>query len=509
MKSGSPGRNAMVDFDRSEYWSAGVNFHDDATAAGKLSWDTTDSAGTILDMSSSVRVDNGEWRHVVMVFDAAANQKRIYIDGSLDSQQAAHGANVKLGSGATRYGFLGDGSEADAYNGSRNSLFYEGSLDDVRIYHRVLSAQEISELFDSAPNRAPEAQDLDVATVKDTALPVTLVATDPDGDALTYAVVSGPSHGTLSGTAPDLTYTPASGFAGQDSFTYRANDGELDSNVATVAILVVEPGGVVGESGNVTVDQADANQWHTVTLGLAYTNPVVIMQPPTYNGGDPSTIRIRSVSTNSFQFQIDEWECRDGAHITETIGYVVVEAGEHVLSDGTKLKAGTVSATEAFSTVSFASGFGSTPLVLTQAQTVNEGTAVVTRQQEVSGTGFQVRLQEQEAADGVHASETVGWLAIEVGAGSAGGLLFEAGVTADEVTHEWHAVSFTQSFSSAPVFLSGLQTFDGGDTATLRCRNVAAGGAEVFIEEEDSRDDETDHTTEVVGYLALEPGQLR
>ena len=64
--------------------------------------------------------------------------------------------------------------------------------------------------------------------------------TDADGDRLTATVASGPSNGTLS-LKPDggLTYAPRRGFIGIDTFTYKANDGRLDSNVATVTIKVV------------------------------------------------------------------------------------------------------------------------------------------------------------------------------------------------------------------------------------------------------------------------------
>ena len=51
-------------------------------------------------------------------------------------------------------------------------------------------------------------------------------------------MVSEPNNGTLSGTAPNLTYSPLANFNGNDSFTYKANDGEADSNTATVAISV-------------------------------------------------------------------------------------------------------------------------------------------------------------------------------------------------------------------------------------------------------------------------------
>lgn len=85
---------------------------------------------------------------------------------------------------------------------------------------------------------APVAYDVSVTTNENTAASVTLSASDADGDSLTYAIVASPAHGVLSGTAPNLTFTPAANFVGTDTFTYRANDGQLDSNTATVTITV-------------------------------------------------------------------------------------------------------------------------------------------------------------------------------------------------------------------------------------------------------------------------------
>src|SRR5207237_7399276 len=76
------------------------------------------------------------------------------------------------------------------------------------------------------------------ATDEDTPKAITLSATDVEGSPLTYAIVAGPAHGTLSGTAPAVTYTPAANYNGPDSFTFKANDGSLDSNVGTVTIAV-------------------------------------------------------------------------------------------------------------------------------------------------------------------------------------------------------------------------------------------------------------------------------
>ncbi len=62
---------------------------------------------------------------------------------------------------------------------------------------------------------------------------------DADGDALTYLVVTPPAHGTLS-LSPDGTfaYLPTPGYSGPDAFTFKANDGQADSNVATFSLTV-------------------------------------------------------------------------------------------------------------------------------------------------------------------------------------------------------------------------------------------------------------------------------
>ena len=90
----------------------------------------------------------------------------------------------------------------------------------------------------NAINDAPVADNQNVSTNEDTNESITLTATDAENDPLTFSVVDTPTHGTLSGTGANLTYHPAANYNGSDSFTYKANDGSADSNVATVSITV-------------------------------------------------------------------------------------------------------------------------------------------------------------------------------------------------------------------------------------------------------------------------------
>jgi VCBS repeat-containing protein len=90
--------------------------------------------------------------------------------------------------------------------------------------------------------------------------------TDADGDSLTAALVNGPAHGTLSVNANGfLTYAPTTGYSGSDSFTYKANDGTADSNVATVSLTVVNHAPV---AGNATYTMDKNNTLTVSTPGL-------------------------------------------------------------------------------------------------------------------------------------------------------------------------------------------------------------------------------------------------
>ena len=100
------------------------------------------------------------------------------------------------------------------------------------------AATQVTRTVHVNANGAPTANPQSVTTNEDTAKAITLTASDPESDPLTFSVVTGPMHGVLSGTAPNLTYTPATNYNGADSFTFKANDGHVDSNTATVSITV-------------------------------------------------------------------------------------------------------------------------------------------------------------------------------------------------------------------------------------------------------------------------------
>ena len=99
-------------------------------------------------------------------------------------------------------------------------------------------------------NTTPVATTGSNSTNEDTAKALTLAGTDADGDPLTFAIASGPSHGALgsfsglscsgspSSCTVSVTYTPTGNYAGSDSFTFTVNDGTIVSSAATFSLTV-------------------------------------------------------------------------------------------------------------------------------------------------------------------------------------------------------------------------------------------------------------------------------
>ncbi len=87
-------------------------------------------------------------------------------------------------------------------------------------------------------NQPPTANPQSVSVAFNTANVITLTGSDPEGSALTYSIVTTPTHGALSGAGANQTYTPNSGYSGADNCTFKVNDGSLNSAPATVSITV-------------------------------------------------------------------------------------------------------------------------------------------------------------------------------------------------------------------------------------------------------------------------------
>lgn len=264
----------------------------------------------------------------------------------------------------------------------------------------------------------------------------------------------------------------------------------------------------VGESGFVEVSQVEGRLWHTVRLDGSYSNPVVIMGPASFYGGQPMTIRVKNVKTNSFEFQFAEYAYQDGWHTTERLSWIVMEEGVHVLPNGQKLQAGYTSVGRRGGRVDFSEVFETVPVVMSQVTTYNGSLSTTPAQWNVSGSGFDVILRNQEDNVRHNKSESTAWIAIEKGQGLGAAGAFEIGETGRSVDHRWKSLSFGGTLSHGPTFFAMMQSRFGKDTANIRYRNLSNTGVEVRVHEEQSEDKEMIHTTENVGYLVASPGMF-
>jgi len=168
--------------------------------------------------------------------------------------------------------------------GTSSSAFPVLINDDADANGYSANAAKGAVRFGGSTNAAPVAANQNLSTNAGAALKITLAATDSDGDTLTYTTVTQPLHGTLSGTPPAVTYTSNSAYSGSDSFTFKASDGQLNSNSATVTINVAAlPSNKAPTADNINVS-ADAGK--AVNITLTASDPegsslkyVVVSQP--------------------------------------------------------------------------------------------------------------------------------------------------------------------------------------------------------------------------------------
>ncbi len=134
-------------------------------------------------------------------------------------------------------------------------------------------------------NDAPVAADVSETTNEDTPLNGTLVATDVDGDTLTFTKATDPTHGTVTvNTDGTYTYTPDANYFGPDSFTYTVSDGNGGTVTKTVSIDVTSVNDVPVAVNDAATGNEDTDITGDVTPGTAGQDSDI--------DGDPLTVAL-------------------------------------------------------------------------------------------------------------------------------------------------------------------------------------------------------------------------
>jgi hypothetical protein len=163
-------------------------------------------------------------------------------------------------------------------------------------------------------NDTPSASPQTLTTPEDTSLSLTLSGTDGDGDMLSYVIVGDPAHGSLTGTGPDLVYTPVANYNGPDSFNFRVNDGTIASSIATISITVTAVNDAPGANGQSLTTPYNAPLAVTLSGSDVEGSPLsyVVLSSPangTLSGTAPDltfTPNISFSGTTSFTFKVND-----------------------------------------------------------------------------------------------------------------------------------------------------------------------------------------------------------
>lgn len=274
---------------------------------------------------------------------------------------------------------------------------------------------------------------------------------------------------------------------------------ELDGSTALAPVDVIVPARM--QIGDLRVTQVDGTQWHSVTFDQTIENAAVVMGPASSEGLNPLNLRVRNVTDQGFEFQVDEWDYLDGAHGEVSVSWMAGSLGSHTLSDGTQVTFGQQQVSSAAATTVALSGFGSAPIVMAQLSGDAEARALTHRLDDVSATAFDFTLQAEQAQNATLstiAPEHLYWVALDIAAGSP---IFESGQL--NVTHEFASTATILAQDDA--FFADMQTLVGPDPAGLRYDLGTGGAVSVKVEEEQSEDEETTHAVETVAWVtALE-----
>lgn len=295
--------------------------------------------------------------------------------------------------------------------------------------------------------------------------------------------------------------TYVSGPSQVGSLTIDVTNGTLDLSASgSLGVARQVDSGIrdlIAQSGEVTVRQRAEANWFTVTFDRPMTDPIVAMGPVSFNGVDPAHARVRNVTPTGFQYQVEEWLYLGNRRhtTTETISWLAVERGAHVTADGATIRAGSHLITDATRRITNINGlFDSPPVIVGQVASEAGSDPVTYRLSSITASRFDVALQEEEAQGPHRNAEDFNWIAFETGT-------FDMFATGEfGANHNGATTTLPNGYDG--VTLASMQTTNGIDTAQLRTLTDTPSSLRVFVEEEQSADQETRHTfLETVGWV--------
>ena len=238
-----------------------------------------------------------------------------------------------------------------------------------------------------------------------------------------------------------------------------------------------------------------------------FVDPIVVATPLSANDVTLATVQIRNVEPTGFEIRLQAADELPGRHAAETVSYLAMERGPHLLGTGIRVEAGRLTMTETpsqlFTPVTFHQAFGVAPVVVTSVTSDNDDTAVTTRMRNVTPTGFHVAMQEQMSTTHSPATETIDYIAWEPSSGTVDGLTFEVYTTPNAVTNTLYTLQWTEHFLAIPMLLATMQMTNNEKPTVLRLDDKDPVEGQIYIEGAASANDDLHYVPEVVGYMAF------
>ena len=382
------------------------------------------------------------------------------------------------------------------------------------------SQAAVSVTVGAPPNQLPTAQPQSLTASAATALPIVLTGSDPDLDPLTFAIVSHPGGGVLSGVAPNVTFMPSAGFLGPDSFTFSVSDGRGGIGQAVISLTISAAQGSL-KAEVVAVSGISSTQWLPVALTKTYVSPVIVCSP-VYAKTDPaSVVRMRGAASTGFEVRAVRLSSGSQPIASMDAQCLVVEEGLYTTAvNGVRMEAVRYQSTVTDARNSWTGesrsylGSYSSPVVLGQVMTANDaswstfwarGGSVTTAP---SAGALFTGKHVAEDPNTVRAAETVGYIVIESGAGTLDGLNFQAAVGGASVLGRANNPPFSYSIplagaNAAVVSAAGMAGSDGGWPVLLAPYPIDGGSLDLMFDEDQLSDGETWHTRERVAYVVF------
>jgi hypothetical protein len=296
------------------------------------------------------------------------------------------------------------------------------------------------------------------------------------------------------------------------------DDGAWHTDAATVTVRPVG-----GPALGMGVAQARTDQWTPVALSRTYDSMVVVLTPNYDESLPPMVARVRNAAGDRFEMKLDRADGRSGAIAGVNVHYVVVEEGVYTPAEhGVRMEAVKFVSTRTDGKTSWVGQRRSyqqpyaQPAVVGQVMTANDpGWSVfwargADRSEPPSSSDLYVGKHVGEDPDDTREDETLGYVVIEAGTGSIGGIAYVAGLGSDTVEGMHDSPPFRYDINLANAKFAGLSQAgmdrgNGGWPVLYGSTPVTDTGLRLAIDEDQMSDSERAHTTDQVAYIVLDP----